>query len=198
MSRFKLQVTVEMMEGWHVGGGKGASGNIGYILRDYHGSPYVPGSQWKGVMRSLIRQVSGEKCSGSSDCECMVCRLFGAPGNRRGTVRFSDLKVDQSASTFQKTPIFIRAGVRIDPYCNVVADGALYLKEAVARAQLKGEIAGFLAKPDQDLPALLNGLRRMEALGGGKGQGMGGIAGIKVELSMEWRPEWGDRAWRYD
>ncbi|HEX3047947.1 MAG TPA: RAMP superfamily CRISPR-associated protein [Bacillota bacterium] len=201
MSRFKLQVTVEMMEGWHVGGGKGASGNVGYILRDHQGFPYVPGSQWKGVMRDLIRQGSGERCSGSSDCECMVCRLFGAPGNQRGAVRFSDLKIDPAASTFKdpKTLTFIRAGVRLDPYRNVVADGALYLKEAVAEAQLKGEMDGYLAKPDQDLPVLLIGLHRLEALGGGKGQGMGGIAGIRVELSgIEWRQEWGGRAWRYD
>jgi CRISPR-associated protein Csm3 len=191
MGRFSLQVSVNMQEGWHVGGGKGNSGNLGYVLRDHRGFPYVPGSQWKGVMRDLIRHGSSEKCLGTEDCECTVCRLFGAPGNRRGTIRFSNLTMKQKASTF------IRAGVRIDPYCQVVADGALYLKEAVAAAQLNGSIDGFLA--DRDFPLLLNGLRLLEALGGGKGQGMGAIAKITVEklLGLEWRPEWGETTWQY-
>jgi CRISPR/Cas system CSM-associated protein Csm3 (group 7 of RAMP superfamily) len=198
MSYFQLHVCMDMEEGWHVGGGKGFNGNMGYILRNFQRLPYVPGSQWKGVLRDIMRQCGGEDdCQKKPNCNCLMCRLFGVAGNQRGTLRFSDLKITEKETPKKHT--FIRAGVRVDPYRNVVADGALYLTEAAAETKLEGDIDGCLAKGEADFKALLTGLRLLDTLGGRKGQGMGGIKAIQVELKgFEWKSEWGDTKWRYD
>jgi CRISPR/Cas system CSM-associated protein Csm3 (group 7 of RAMP superfamily) len=201
MNYFQLHVCIDMEEGWHVGGGKGFSGNIGYHLKDFRRSPYVPGSQWKGVLRDIMGQCyGGSGCQGGTNCNCLMCRLFGTVGNRRGTIRFSDLKIPENENRDEKAHTFIRAGIRLDPYRNVAADGALFLTETAAEVRLEGDIDGYLANGEVDFRALLTGLRLLEALGGGKGRGMGAIKGIEVKLlkGFEWKAEWGGQEWRYD
>ena len=90
---------IEAVTGLHIGGATGGLDIGGVdlpVLRHPHTQePYIPGSSLRGKLRSLldrsiptqlnqtIGQVKLHSCRTSQDyAQCMVCKIFGLPGER--------------------------------------------------------------------------------------------------------------------
>lgn len=58
-SRYILNTTVTLQSGLHIGSGRQFSitGSDSPVMKDYEGYPFIPGSSFKGVMRSALESV---------------------------------------------------------------------------------------------------------------------------------------------
>lgn len=111
---------------------------------------YVPGSSFKGALRSSacrIAEVFGFKSCGEIDIEmiekahskdgvCDVCRLFGHPkSNAPSILSVSDLEPQGYIKPYVIT------GIRIEDESGKVAEGALFTMEKLYDCEFLGEIA---------------------------------------------------------
>ena len=89
IKKIKIETTIELLTGLHIGGSK-ESVEIGGIdlpvikLATKENQPYIPGSSLKGKMRCLLEQANGISVIGDSGSDRgMVRKLFGyASGNK--------------------------------------------------------------------------------------------------------------------
>ncbi|WP_030106489.1 RAMP superfamily CRISPR-associated protein [Actinoalloteichus caeruleus] len=109
-----LHLPWSVVDGLHIGNGevesRGGQNDVALLLRAPDGAPVVPGSTWKGLLRSrceyILRSLGAAACSPVVDLDtkrpscgtCLVCRAFGAaaPGDgasRRGLLVFRDSPV---------------------------------------------------------------------------------------------------------
>jgi len=199
-NRVNLSGTLTTLTALRIGAGRATSvtGTDLPVVRDSLGKPYIPGSSFKGVLRSaiesLVRSVSESAkaacdpvnrdkwCLGSaeglSDADveqqtCLVCRLFGSPW-LASRISIRDLLVDDE---FWFGQYEVRNGVAIDRDTGTAADKKLYDFEVVpAGTQFKCEIVVENA-PDWGLGLLAIGLRPFElgeaSLGGARSRGLG-------------------------
>lgn len=102
------------------------------------GDPVVPGSAWKGVLRSrceyILRSVGINACEGGTCGQCWTCQMMGhGGGERRGRtvgarsrVRTQDSKIHAAGRTIQN-----RTHVAIDRFTGGAEDGKLYRVQSV-------------------------------------------------------------------
>lgn len=142
-----FDLSFEATSGVRVGVGRAAGVEAGTdlpLLRDHEGHPVIPGSSFKGVLRSagerLLRTVDPQVCdplrapcvnateeldpSVLEERLCRVCRLFGSQ-QRAGRIQVGDL-VAREARTL------VRDGVAIDRRELKAAEGLKYDYEVVA------------------------------------------------------------------
>jgi CRISPR-associated RAMP protein (TIGR02581 family) len=169
------------------------------VVRDSFHRPYIPGSSFKGALRSFIESlVRGVRDSKEAACNpvggkddwclpqvedlsddlverklCLVCRVFGSPW-WASKVSIRDMPVDESLwfGQFEQ-----RNGVAIDRETETAADKKLYdFEVAPAGTIFKCEIVVENAD-DWELGLLMLGLRPFErgeaALGGARSRGLG-------------------------
>lgn len=210
-NRVTLNGTLTAQTALRIGAGRTAeiTGTDLPVVRDTFGRPYIPGSSFKGALRSLVESMArsvkdsskaacnptNEKAwclpsaEGKNDQEiekeiCLVCHVFGSPW-WASKVSIRDLSVEESlwAGQFEN-----RNGVAIDRETETAADQKLYSFEVVpAGAQFKCEIVVENAE-DWELGLLMLGLRPFErgeaALGGARSRGLG-----LVELKWDSRKQ---------
>ncbi|MGH3145588.1 MAG: type III-A CRISPR-associated RAMP protein Csm3 [Rubrobacter sp.] len=116
-AKIVIQGELEVITGLHVGSAA-AGMQIGSVdspvVRDpLSRRPYIPGSSFKGKLRSLLeaaegkeynrsggRDISRHECDSHEDAlECEVCRLFGSVGRNGGTNHPARLAVSDLALT---------------------------------------------------------------------------------------------------
>src|SRR3990172_159031 len=58
-SRYMIQTTLTLLSGLHIGGGQlfTVTGSDSPVVKDFNGYPFIPGSSFKGVMRSTLESV---------------------------------------------------------------------------------------------------------------------------------------------
>jgi CRISPR/Cas system CSM-associated protein Csm3 (group 7 of RAMP superfamily) len=96
------------------------------------GRPLIPGSAWKGIVRSrteyILRSRYGERaaCKEQPGCgQCPVCAVFGHPG-QRGLLSFRDSYIEDPACHPERTQ------VGIDRVTGGSRDALLYTTQALA------------------------------------------------------------------
>lgn len=77
------------------------------------GRPLIPGSAWKGIIRSRIefivrsRYGADAACASQTGCgECVVCEVFGHQG-QRGTLAFRDSYIEDPGEDVTRTHVAI-------------------------------------------------------------------------------------------
>ncbi len=129
-------------------------------LRDHADRPLLPGSAWKGLLRSrcefILRSLDQPACAGTPGCgSCRVCAAFGhaaAKGGEsaglRGRLVFLDSPVlgpdGRSASTVH------RNHVAIDRFTGGAHAGTLFTQEVVEDGHLVLTILDEPADPDAE------------------------------------------------
>ncbi len=75
-ARYYLYGVLKTDTALHIGSGYGNAATDAAVVRDLHGQPYVPGSSFKGVLRSTIERTIG----GVANAQIATCQLSpGAP-----------------------------------------------------------------------------------------------------------------------
>lgn len=188
-----IDLELEALSGIRVGMGRGgpAEATDLPLLRDPAGRPLIPGSSFKGVLRSaaerLLRGIrndlacdvlsnsarclAGKRSASPGDLErlCWTCRIFGHPLKAGRLVAF-DLMADSTATV-------IRDGVAIDRAELKAKDGAKYDYEVAPPGTLfRGRLRLDDPEPG-DLGLLLTLLDLVDAgvvtVGGGASRGLG-------------------------
>ena len=99
-AKIKIEGTIEIKTGLHIGGDDSFSA-IGAIdspvIRDpYTHLPIIPGSSFKGKMRTLLARdlgsTPGPGVKGFKNDDCRIKRLFGKGGSEDGRVPFTRLQ----------------------------------------------------------------------------------------------------------
>lgn len=205
-TRLKLSGVVVARTPLHVGAGRsmGATGSDLPTMCDLHGSPIIPGSSLKGVLRSqieaLLRPLGRPPGEALSFCDvvaekpcidkrdwgkcadwivenaCSVCLLFGGPctGAR---LRVTDLPVRQE--TWDPLLIQVRDGVAIDRESLTAAGSMKYDLETVP-AGVAFDLQIVLENAeDWEVGLVLRGLDLLTegyaTLGGGGSRGLGRV-----------------------
>jgi CRISPR/Cas system CSM-associated protein Csm3 (group 7 of RAMP superfamily) len=153
--------------------------------------PIIPAAALKGAMRidfeRLMRALERPVCHGPDpermcDTEpCIVCRLFGGPGDRPGRLRFADAL----PLTRQYRELYIqRMGVGLSRSLRRAESGLLFAQEAMPsglRLETQIQTLEPLAPQDQhDFEAVLNWwCQEGLSIGGGRSRGMG-------HVTLEW------------
>ncbi len=118
-----LRLRWEIVDGLHIwngdsGANDGEGPNVSRVLRDHHDRPYVPGSTWKGVIRTrcefILRSLGADSCAPQVSLDenddhpsrpacgsCLICTAFGCTGaeqeqSRRGLLTFTDSPIDDA------------------------------------------------------------------------------------------------------
>ncbi|MEW1657944.1 RAMP superfamily CRISPR-associated protein [Streptomyces sp. NPDC093707] len=185
----------------HIGSGafaerSGRRTDVAQILRDHEGSPVVPGSTWKGILRTrvefILRSVGvGNVCASvrddtSGSCGvCVVCCAFGwtePSGNAAGDAKPSESVGARGRLLFADSPIRdgrvkVRNHVAIDRVFGGARDEALFAEEVVEDGHLALHIRHDGTVPDLVRAALVLALADMAdgliGVGGGTTRGYG-------------------------
>lgn len=148
--RLIIEGTIETLTPLHIGAGRGEIGAEAIdlpVLRAPDDTPYIPGSSFKGKVRSEAEKIARtaglvvckppdvrNMCGSSKESEeelCIACRIFGTAGNkisRASKVRFRDAYPEG-----QVEKMLIKTGIAMDRERESVYRAALYTIEAVPR-----------------------------------------------------------------
>jgi CRISPR/Cas system CSM-associated protein Csm3 (group 7 of RAMP superfamily) len=121
------------------------------------GKPLIPGSAWKGIIRSraeyIVRSRYGERaaCQKPTECgRCVICEVFGHPG-RRGGLAFRDSYIED-ARDISAAP---RTHVGIDRVTGGARDALLFRTAPLADGSLRLRIDAL-----GDVPPWVGGVIR--------------------------------------
>lgn len=188
----------------HIGSGTfaeraGRRGGIAQILRDHENTPVIPGSTWKGILRTRVEFILRSVCAvdvcasvtdnASGGCgACVVCEAFGwteRPGaaandgppsktvGARGRLLFADSPVRDGS-------VKVRNHVAIDRVFGGARDEALFSEETVEDGHLALHIRHDKPVPDVVRAALILALEDLAdgtiGIGGGTTRGYGTVA----------------------
>jgi CRISPR/Cas system CSM-associated protein Csm3 (group 7 of RAMP superfamily) len=105
-----LEATFDITDGLLIGDHQAGQQTT---ARKRGGKPFIPGSAWKGIIRSrtefIIRSRYGENaaCTIQAGCgDCVVCDVFGHQG-RRGTLVFRDSYIEHPGQDILRTHVAI-------------------------------------------------------------------------------------------
>jgi len=213
MGKVVVEGELECLTGMHIGA-LSAELEIGGIdlavVRDpLTREPYVPGSSFKGKLRSLTERSKGMEYNRSagrdvnrhecSDPECPVCRLFGAAGRRNernqpARAIFRDARMTDDSRELLKT---IETGLQ---YTEVKFENGLdritcaanprQIERVPAGATFKLDFAYNVEGPDgqteEDLQTLTQAMRLLEDdyLGGHGSRGSGKVRFGELKVTV--------------
>jgi hypothetical protein len=156
--------------------------------------PIIPASAIKGAMRiefeRLMRALERPVCQGPDPKKmcatepCIVCRLFGGPGNRPSQLRFTDALPPPG----QYRELYVqRMGVALSRSLRRAESGLLFSQEAMPPGlRLETRIEALTPLQSRDRQDFETVLRWWEgeglAIGGGRSRGMG-------RVTLEWEVE---------
>lgn len=146
-----------------------------FTIRDHQNRTFIPGTTIKGALKhafSLLKESEGDR-----DYKVKVERLFGQEGFAPGSVYVDNFYAEQ------ENGIEIRQSNRIDRSRSVCVDGALFSKEVV-HGKYKGEITAYV-NDESEKEDLIDALRLIKQLGGGKSKGLG-----QVEITLDEEEEY--------
>lgn len=133
---FDVLFTIE--DQLHIGTGEKSPKEAAPIRRDHAGNPVMPGSAWKGVIRSrmmfIIESLSPGRCANAGQvttdnaCDCPACTLFGTT-QQRGLLTFTDSPITDAIIEEQPH-------VAIDRFTGGAADGKLWTDEIATSGTL--------------------------------------------------------------
>ncbi|MCS7113725.1 MAG: CRISPR-associated RAMP protein Csx7 [Nitrososphaerota archaeon] len=148
--RLVIEGTIEALTPLHIGSGRGEVGAEAIdlpVLRAPDDTPYIPGSSFKGKIRSeaekIARAVGLYVCTPpdvknmcgtlkkSEEELCIVCRIFGTAGvriSRASKVKFRDAYPEGGVER-----MLVRTGIAMDRERESVYGQALYTIEAVPK-----------------------------------------------------------------
>jgi CRISPR/Cas system CSM-associated protein Csm3 (group 7 of RAMP superfamily) len=167
----------------HVGSGEHRSGESARLLRDHSGCPYVPGTSWKGLLRSrtahILRSLGHDVCTDTACGGCPVCVAFGWTGTdangARGVLRFPDTPI-----TTGEEQITERQHVAVNRFTGGAADALLFSEEVVEQGELTLNIGADGTIPRSSRAALVLALCDLHdgiiGVGGGVTRGNGTLA----------------------
>ncbi|MEW6457053.1 MAG: CRISPR-associated RAMP protein Csx7 [Acidobacteriota bacterium] len=173
----KLEGCIEVLSALHIGKGRaidaGALSDMP-VIKDFPGYPFIPGSSFKGVVRSFIESfIRGFNSPNIKTCNlidedhtncidpkdesvknmspekkleklCTVCGIFGHP-LVASRIRFLDLPVKKD--TWHELMLQIRDGVVIDRESGVAKEGGKYDFETIP-AGVKFKLEVFIENPE--------------------------------------------------
>lgn len=169
---FGQALTFDLVDALHIGTGqrapRGKDGNQALLARDHNGTPYVPGTTWKGVLRArcefILRSMGGKVCHSAGDSRddgtcgaCLVCEVFG--WTRQGSAAQASAVSAEAAGArgrlvFLDSPITggrvrVRQHVAIDRVFGGARDGLLFAQETVE----SGTVDLYILAEDTPIPA---------------------------------------------
>ncbi len=131
-----LEARFEIVDGLLAG--DATSGPVARTRRRL-GQPLIPGSTWKGIIRSraeyIIRSVYGQQaaCRKPAGCgQCVTCQVFGHQG-QRGRLAFGDSHIEKARDT--SSPV--RTHVGIDRVTGGARDALLFQTAPLAGGELR-------------------------------------------------------------
>lgn len=205
-----LPLTITVEGPLHIGNGYDWGLIQRTVARDGQMNVYIPGSSLKGKARNACEDLA-RRC-GLSVCglprvaespgsanhrleQCLVCRVFGAPGGNvpDGRSLFwhdAHLAVEWRAATTAQDrrkawPVgqtMVRTQVQISRARGTAAEDRLYTSEfTTGGLRFEGRVSGWLSGTAcsagtgyHEVNLLLAGLRLVEMIGGGRSRGAGG------------------------
>jgi len=155
-------------------GSGNATGRADHGIARENGTPFIPGSQMRGILRHRVEQVAALFGAGVGAVE----RLFGADG-QEPALRFSDLR----AAAEEPGCTEVRQRVSISRRTGTQVSGRLFSMEVWRVPQLSGRVdifhSGNTSTADADLGVVIAALRLVDAVGHARSAGLGSC---KVEL----------------
>ena len=199
MSSFRaFEIEVRALGPLLVGGQSApAHGGDKASARDAQDRSVIPASALRGALRieleRLLRGRDGENavCGANpeagvtrgEDCDCAVCRLFGAEGYGIGTLRLEDGKLDDASVVAPVLRPQVAVGRRSG---SAVAKHLVFLEPSTSTSEqtpvyrARGHLAPRTAEEgpealEQDLRNLSAACAALSGLGGGKARGLGWV-----------------------
>ena len=204
-NRVSLVGTLTALTALRVGAGRatGVTGTDLPVVRNAFGSPYIPGSSFKGALRAsveaLVRSVNASRLTACNPLNpddwcvtkpeglteeefhkrvdertCLVCHVFGSPW-LASKVSIRDLPVEGLWIDQYE----VRNGVGIDRDTGTAAEGLLYDFEVVPAGTTFSCKIVVENADDWELGLLMMALRPFElgeaALGGARSRGLGAV-----------------------
>lgn len=123
----------------HIGTGDVPPQQPAPIVQGENGPPLIPGSTWKGVLRSrtayILRSLGIHACEGLEKCcgTCPVCLTFGWSGDEsgaRGRLRFPDTQISGAKVT-------ARQHVAVDRFTGGASEGLLFQERVVEEGRVR-------------------------------------------------------------
>lgn len=173
-----------IVDALHVGSGEHRAGESARILRDHCGRPCVPGTSWKGLLRSrsayVLRSLDHDVCLETACGECPICETFGWTGTdakgARGLLRFPDTPV----ATTTDSQVTERQHVGINRFTGGAADSLLFSEEVVEHGELTLHIHTYGSVSPLARAAIILALCDLDdgiiGIGGGTTRGNGSLA----------------------
>ncbi|MGW2320091.1 RAMP superfamily CRISPR-associated protein [Streptomyces sp. NPDC001680] len=172
----------QIVDALHLGSGERRLDEPALLIRDDQHRPYVPGTTWKGLLRSrsgyILRSLDLPACTGLTDTcgSCDQCTAFGWSGDdatgARARLRFHDTAITQARTAE-------RQHVAIDRFTGGAADGLLFTDEVIETGEFTLAIGTEGEVPALARAALVLALWDLHTglvgLGGGTTRGYGTI-----------------------
>lgn len=179
MIEVKYNMKIKILSSFNIASGEDRGGFIHNHTVKQNNKPYIPGSTIKGKLRDNFTKLTNENhIEKKSECDCIICKLFGKPGYYPSKVYIDNLYTDEEAN------ITIKNGTSIDRYRKVVKDTALYSEEIVNNKEFNGEVTVYFDK--QTIEYKLDfelAFKMIDSIGHGKSRGHGHVEVEIVEVS---------------
>jgi len=198
--RWIIRGKIKILTPIHIGRGRGEK-DLGEadlpILKLPDGTPYIPGSSLKGVVRSqfdrimtglgirvCIYQRSKSPISPDYDCEpdklCVSCAMFGSTA-------VSSRVIFRDSYPLERTETLIRPGVALARDTKTVAKGPFEIEFVPPGTEFSLEIV--IENPEEwMIGALIIALENIIGLGGSISRGLGKVK-IQISSIEIWTPE---------
>jgi CRISPR/Cas system CSM-associated protein Csm3 (group 7 of RAMP superfamily) len=195
LATIDLPITVHVESPLHVGTGYAQGLVDRTVMRNQEGNVYLPGSSFKGRLRDacerLARHYGVSVCGAPRPTDmcrawhpCLVCRVFGSPGQESGLIVDDGHLTGEWAETIKRGfgQLRKRTQVQLSRRRGVATEGRLFTSEFAAEGlSFETRITGrldltlVLGEPGRyyELILLLGGLRLVKTLGGGNSRGIG-------------------------
>ena len=207
MVHLRIRLRLKLSTAFHTTGNRWKWGADKALVQHYDGKHYgLPATSLKGVLRDqaerLLRPYM-EVCTApnsNSMCKdlnnlCLACQVFGNP-RQPSPLRFADvvLEGERQGDDEEKGMLTqIRAGVAISRRRRAAVPQRLYFVETTEPRPMEAiaDIEGFFASQDEAKEAaalVVLAAKALPALGAGRTRGLGWLAEVKAECTINGQP----------
>jgi CRISPR/Cas system CSM-associated protein Csm3 (group 7 of RAMP superfamily) len=200
MVHLHIMLHLKWRTAFHTTGNRWKWGADKALAQRYDGAYALPATSLKGALRDQVERLlrghghpvcaapdPGRMCP-DPDNLCLACEVFGNP-RRPSPLRFVDVLLPED----QTEPTQIRAGVAISRHRRAAVPQRLYFVETTAAGPMKtrATITGFF--PTQEAAEKAAALvvlaaKALPALGAGRTRGLGWLAEVEAECTIDGQP----------
>ncbi len=204
MAHLHITLKLTWRTAFHTTGNRWKWGADKALMQRYDGQFVLPATSIKGALREQAERLlrghmhicnapdPGQMCP-APDNLCLVCRVFGNP-RRPSPLRFQDgVLSGKTEERVGEIVTQIRAGVAISRRRRAAVPQRLYFVETTAAGSMQAQavVEGFFPSQQEAEEAaalVVLAARILPALGAGRTRGLGWLAAVEDQCSIDGQP----------